>query len=76
MCSHYQAVKDLERYRRAFHVYPPVDPAKSDVWPGYAASFIRLPKEADSGDEAVPAHVDAAGRDAGMARGGLKATQA
>ena len=62
MCSHYQAVRDLERYRRAFHVYPPVDPEKSDVWPGYAASFIRLPKEVDSGDEAVPAREAAGGQ--------------
>lgn len=56
MCSHYQAIKERERYRRHFGVEPPVDMGKHDVWPNYAASFIRWPKEAamDTGDEAVP----------------------
>ena len=54
MCSHYQAVKERERYIRHFGVEPPAELGKFDVWPGYAASFIRRPKEADVGDEAVP----------------------
>lgn len=54
MCSHYQAMKDRERYRRHFGVEPPDDLGKFDVWPMYAASFIRRPREADAGDEAVP----------------------
>ncbi|NML86589.1 SOS response-associated peptidase [Polaromonas sp.] len=54
MCSHYQAMKDRERYRRHFGVEPPDDLGKFDVWPLYAASFIRRPLEADAGDEAVP----------------------
>ena len=54
MCSHYQAMKDRERYRRHFGVEPPDDPGKFDVWPMYAASFIRRPRKADVGDEAVP----------------------
>ena len=54
MCSHYQALKERERYRRVFHVDPPDDWGKLDVWPGYAATFIRRPREADSGDDAVP----------------------
>ena len=54
MCSHYQAMKDRERYRRHFGVEPPDDLGKFDVWPMYAASFIRRPLEADVGDEAVP----------------------
>jgi len=54
VCSHYQAVKERERYIHHFGVEPPADPGKLDVWPGYAASFIRRPKEADVGDEAVP----------------------
>lgn len=54
MCSHYQAVGERERYLRHFGVEPPADPGKHDVWPGYAATFIRRPKEADVGDEAVP----------------------
>ncbi len=54
MCSHYQAVKERDRYIRHFGVEPPAEQGKLDVWPGYAASFIRRPKEADVGDEAVP----------------------
>jgi len=54
VCSHYQAVKERERYIRHFGVEPPAEPGKFDVWPGYAASFIRRPREADVGDEAVP----------------------
>ena len=54
MCSHYQAVKEPERYRRHFGVEPPQDPGKFDVWPGYSASFIRLHPHAGVGDEAVP----------------------
>lgn len=54
MCSHYQAVKDRERYRRHFGVEPPDDLGKEDVWPGYAASFIRRHPHVELGDEAVP----------------------
>lgn len=53
MCSHYESVKDAERLQRYFAVAPPADPGKSDVWPGYLSTFIRRPKEADSGDDAV-----------------------
>jgi hypothetical protein len=55
MCSHYQAMKDRERYRRHFGVEPPDDLGKFDVWPMHAASFIRRSRHADAGDEAVPA---------------------
>lgn len=54
MCSHYESVKDRARYQRHFGVEPPADLGKFDVWPLYAASFIRRPHEADAGDEAVP----------------------
>ena len=54
MCSHYQAVKEPERYRRHFGVEPPQDPGKIDVWPSYSASFIRRHPHADVGDDAVP----------------------
>ncbi len=47
MCSHYQAIKERERYLRHFGVEPPAESGKFDVWPGYAASFIRRPKEVD-----------------------------
>lgn len=54
MCSHYQAIKERERYRRHFGVESPDDLSKFDVWPGYSASFIRRYPHADVGDEAVP----------------------
>jgi putative SOS response-associated peptidase YedK len=54
MCSHYQGMKDRDRYWRHFGVEPPNDLGKFDVWPMYAASFIRRPREADVGDDAVP----------------------
>lgn len=55
MCSHYQSVKERERYRRQFGVEPPDDLGRYDVWPGYPAPFIRRHPHADVGDEAVPA---------------------
>lgn len=54
MCSHYEAPKNPEIYRRSFHVDPPHDLGKHDVWPGYPAGFIRRHEFADVGDEAVP----------------------
>ena len=54
MCSHYQAVKDRERYKRQFGVAPPDEAGKVDLWPGYVGSFIRRHPQADVGDEAVP----------------------
>lgn len=54
MCSHFQAIKERERYVRHFGVEPPVDAGKHDVWPCYPATFIRRPREAEVGDEAVP----------------------
>ena len=54
MCSHYESVRDRQRYQRHFDAEPPADLGKFDVWPLYAASFIRRPREADAGDEAVP----------------------
>ena len=54
MCSHYQGIKERERYVREFGVPPPDDLGKYAVWPGYAASFIRRHPHADVGDEAVP----------------------
>lgn len=55
MCSHYQGIKDRERFRRHFDVEPPVDLGKHDVWPGYVASFISRHPQTEVGDEAVPA---------------------
>ena len=54
MCSHYQSVKDQERFRRHFGLAAPPDPGREDLWPGYAGSFIRCHPMAAVGDEAVP----------------------
>lgn len=54
MCSHYQGMKERERYRRHFGVEPPADLGKHDLWPGYEGTFIRRHPHADVGDEAVP----------------------
>ncbi len=55
MCSHYQAVKERERFFRQFGVYPPDDSGKYDVWPGYAGLMLRRPRAQGAGDDAVPA---------------------
>jgi putative SOS response-associated peptidase YedK len=54
MCSHYEAIKDRDRFRRHFGVEPPADMGKPDLWPGYVGSFVRRHPHADVGDEAVP----------------------
>lgn len=54
MCSHYQSVKERERFIRQFGVEPPHDAGKNDLWPGYTGPFIRRHPQADVGDEAVP----------------------
>jgi len=35
MCSHYQGLKEQERYLKNFGVLPPAGPSKLDLWPGY-----------------------------------------
>ena len=54
MCSHYQGVKDQERFRRHFGVAMLPEPGRDDLWPGYVGSFIRRHPLAEVGDEAVP----------------------
>jgi len=54
MCSHYQALKERDRYWRHFGVEPPTDLIRLDMWPGYVGAFIRRHPHADVGDEAVP----------------------
>lgn len=61
MCSHYQALKERDRYIRHFGVEPPADLGKSDVWPGYVATFFRRHPHADVGDDAVPTRESVAG---------------
>ena len=53
MCSHYQALKDRAKFEKEFHVRLPPYEGVHDVWPTYAALFVRRPREADAGDEAV-----------------------
>jgi putative SOS response-associated peptidase YedK len=55
MCSHYQGIKEREKYLRCFGVEPPQEPGVADIWPGYAGAFIRAHPNRDAGDEAVPA---------------------
>lgn len=54
MCSHYQGIKERERYLRHFGVAPPGDLGKVDLWPGYQGSFIRRHSHTGVGDDAVP----------------------
>jgi putative SOS response-associated peptidase YedK len=54
MCSHYQGMKERDRYWRHFGVEPPNSLGELDVWPMYVGSFIRRPREANLGDDAVP----------------------
>ncbi|HSH91487.1 MAG TPA: SOS response-associated peptidase family protein [Ramlibacter sp.] len=62
MCSHYQAIKNRERYYRKFGVYPPPHDYVEDMWPRYMGAFIRRPPEIGSGDEAVPPRESVLGR--------------
>ena len=55
MCTHYQALKDKEKFLNSFNVVPPASLGKWDMWPLYSGCFIRVPREIDSEDEAVPA---------------------
>lgn len=58
MCSRFQSVRldsDLRAFFQAQWREPPADELKQDVFPGYAAPFIRRPPELSSGDQAVPA---------------------
>lgn len=54
MCSHYQALKEREKFLKHFGVEPPGELGKLDMWPGYLGPFIRKHPHADVGDEAVP----------------------
>jgi len=55
MCSHYQQLKEREKFLKVFGTAPPAEDGKLDMWPGYLGSFIRRHPQADVGDEAVPA---------------------
>ena len=62
MCSHYQALKQLESYEKHFHVNAPDVNGKPDMWPRYQGNFIRKPPPTDPHDEAVPASEALTGR--------------
>ena len=62
MCSHYQLLTAEARYLRHFGCPPPPPHAHAqDLWPGSTGVFMRRPREAGSGDEAVPARESLAG---------------
>ena len=54
MCSHYQAVEDARRLGREFGVKLTAPATRSDIWPGYKASFIRVHPHADTGEDSAP----------------------
>ena len=54
MCSHYQGIKEQQRFEKYFGTPAPLEAGKVDLWPGYLGSFIRRHPHADVGDEAVP----------------------
>ena len=54
MCSHYQAIKERERFIRHFGVTPPDDMGKVDLWPGYIGSFIRRLPGTRADDDLTP----------------------
>ena len=53
MCSHYQSLKEQNRYLRHFGVVPAPEPGRYDVWPGYVGTFIRAHPHADAQDHAL-----------------------
>lgn len=55
MCAHFEGLRQPRSYLESFGTQPPVGLSRTDIWPGYESAFIRRPREADAGDEAVPA---------------------
>ena len=54
MCSHFEALRQLERFLQSFEVQPPPAQGELDMWPKYLGAFIRKPPVTDPHDEAVP----------------------
>ena len=55
MCSHFEALRAHEDYKKYFDVLEPTpNQGKLDMWPRYSGTFIRKPPETDPHDEAVP----------------------
>ena len=53
MCSHYQAIKERERYFKQFGVFPPEDIERPDMWPGYRGLMVRRPAATHRHDAAA-----------------------
>jgi len=53
MCSHYQAIKERERFFRLFGTASQEPDGKYDMWPGTTGVMVRRPRERNSGDSAV-----------------------
>lgn len=60
MCSHYQAIKDRERFFRLFGVYPPEPEGKVDMWPGYTGVIVRQRDRSLAARASTPSHPGAA----------------
>ena len=54
MCSHDQALKERAKFEKEFRVTSPAYAGVCDVWPTYEGLFIRRPREANVGEDAVP----------------------
>lgn len=56
MCARYHSVLDASRLKQFFKIQGLKDFAapKPEVFPGYAAPFIRRPREYGGGDDAIP----------------------
>jgi len=55
VCSHYQQLKEREKFLKFFGVDPPPEDGKLEMWPGYLGSFVRKHPHSDVDDHAVPA---------------------
>lgn len=63
MCSHFEALRAYEDYKKYFDVLQPTPPqGKLDMWPRYTGTFIRKPPGTDPYDDAVPAREALLGR--------------
>ena len=74
MCSHFEALRQAERYLQSFAVQPPPRPGELDMWPRFQGVFIRKPPVTDPPDEAVPEREALNGR-WGLVPGALNAAR-
>lgn len=78
MCARYHSVLDAARLQQFFRLRSlrELAGARQDVFPGYAAPFIRGPREWDSGDEAVADREARLGRSLADAASRMSAAEA